>query len=459
MRKLLLSLIIAAFFFGCQFDDDPKLPPVEERIAKATEDLEDLLVAPANGWRIDYRPNFRGGDYLILLDFSRDGNVRIQSDVPANDGEFRDHIIPWRIDSGQGIELILETYGVFHFLFELNQATFGGEFEFIFVQEQEGALIFSSKSDPSAVVFQPAAAGDADLISTNALVDLSQGTFRTPNLAGAGNFVQYNMYLEDINATVSMAMDLDLRRMKIQGIAAGQTTEEILNSTDKLVINHSSVFSIREESLVLEQPRNISFQGQDLSFSSIPIQNLQKITASFCAGQLDSLVTFNSANVAGLGNYTITNSLATTHSEFRELPDDAYGINSGFIYDQDDNPISEAITEVFPDVVAFQWYWGLELNAGGTLNALGWVTVDELNNVSFILREFEATQQGNLLTLNWTGTYFRQESLTQEQIDGANMLTDLIFEGGQVYVLEALSFDDLLEFYNPCNRHKGFIFF
>lgn len=459
MRRLSSFILITTFFLlGCQFDDDPKLPPVEERVADAKEELEDLLIDPANGWRIDYRPNSRGGDYLILLDFARDGNVRIQSDVPANDGEFRDHIIPWRIDAGQGMELILETYGVFHYLFELNETSFGGEFEFIFVNEVEGSLVFTSKSDGSIITFHPANANDADLISTSALIDLNQGTFRQANLAGAGNFVQYNMYLEDIDATVSVSMDLDLRRMKIQGIADGQTVDEILTSTNRQLIDHSSVFSIRNESLVLEQSTSINFGGTELSFSTFPIQDLQKITSSFCTGQVDTLVTFNSDNVAGLGNYTISSSLATTHSRFEQLTDEAYSVNSGFIYNENDDPISDIISDVFPDVVAFQMYWGLELNAGGTLSAMGWVTVDELNNVNFILREFEAQQQGNLVTLDWTGTFFREDQLTQEQIDGANLLTDLIFEGGQFYMLEALTLDGLLEFYNPCNRHKGFIF-
>ena len=88
MKKYVPFLFLLGLL-GCQFNDDPKLPPVEERVADAIEEMEDLLVAPGNGWRIDYRPNDLGGDYLILLDFDRQGNVRIQSDVPANDGEFR----------------------------------------------------------------------------------------------------------------------------------------------------------------------------------------------------------------------------------------------------------------------------------------------------------------------------------------------------------------------------------
>lgn len=456
MRKL-YPILLLVLMFGCQFNDDPKLPPVEERVADAIEEMEDLLVAPANGWRIDYRPNDLGGDYLIIMDFDRQGNVRIQSDVPANDGEFRDHIISYRVDVGSGVELVLETYGVFHYLFELNETSFGGEFEFIFNEEDNGDLVFDSKTDGSVITFQPAASTDPDLISTEAIELLEQGIFRRQNLAGAGNFVQYNMYLQDIDATVSMAMDLDLRRVNIQGIAAGQSINDILTNTSRQEIDHSSVFSIRGEELVLDNSRSISFGGSQITFDRIPIQNIDRIAStSFCAGQVDSLTTFSSSNAAGLGNFTLTSSLAATHSLFEE--GSFAGVSSGFIYDENDDPISDEITALLPDVVAFQIYNGVPLNDGSTLRALGWVTVDELNNVDFILRDFEYEQQGNLATINLLDTFFRQDQLSEEQMDAVTKLSDLIFEGNQVYMMEALTIEGLLEFYNPCNRHKGFFF-
>lgn len=455
MRKYYPYFLIA-LILGCQFNDDPKLPPVEERVAEAIEEMEDLLVAPTNGWRINYRPNNLGGDYLVLLDFDRQGNVRIQSDVPANEGEFRDHIVSYRIDVGSGVELILETYGVFHFLFELNETSFGGEFEFIFSEETNGNLIFNSKSDGSVIIFEPAASTDASLISTEALTLLGQGVFRQQNLAGAGNFVQYNMYLPDHDATVSLSMDLDLRRMNIKGIAAGQTSSEFLASTQRQRIDHGSVFSIRDESLVLEQSRSISFGGAQLTFDRIPIQNFDKITGSFCSGQTDSLVTFNSTNASGLGSFSLTSSVAATHSDFG---DGAFAsVNPGFIYDENDNNVSDFIDETLPGVAALQVYNGLELTDGSILRAMGWVTIDDLNNVDFILRNYEIQQQGNLATINFLDTYFRQDELSQEQMDAVTNLTDLIFEGNQFYLMEALTIEGLLEFYNPCNRYKGFIF-
>lgn len=455
MRKLYPFLLLV-LVLGCQFNDDPKLPPVEERVSDAIEEMEDLLVAPGNGWRIDYRPNDLGGDYLILLDFDRQGNVRIQSDIGANDGEFRDHIVPYRIDVGRGVELVLETYGVFHYLFELNETSFGGEFEFIFNEEQNGDLVFDSKSDGSVIIFQRAIGNEASQISTETISLLGESFFQTPVEALVGNYVLYNMYLEDVDATVSMTIDLDLRRMKIHGIVSGQSINDILTNPTRTEIDHSTVFSISGGSIILAESRNLSFEGKSLTFSSIPIENLEKSTFSFCGDLVDSLAIFSSSNVPTLGNIELTSSLAATHTIFESGTSSS--VNPASIFDADDGlSTSNQISELFPDVVAFQWYYDQPLNDGSTLNAVGWVTVDEQNNVDFILRECELIKQGNLITINWTGTYFRQESLSQEQMDGATDLLDLIFEGGQVYMLDALAQEGLSEFYNPCNRIKSFI--
>ena len=193
MKDWQICSVISLLIVACSFDDGTKLPSVEERGSQAISDLNDLLLAPAHGWKMDYRPTVGSGSVFILLDFNEEGLVRIQSDVSANSGQFRDQLIPYRIDSGQGLELIMETYAVFHYLFELEMATFGGEFEFIFVAKQEDHLVFRSKTDAvlgenTILTFQPASASDSDLISARSFFQLSTGTFQTDDLAGVGFF-------------------------------------------------------------------------------------------------------------------------------------------------------------------------------------------------------------------------------------------------------------------------------
>ena len=138
IRNWTIYVLLIALFWGCSQDEAAKLPSVEKRTQEAIDNLKDALTEPTSGWKLSYQPTNETGAFLILMDFNENGTVRIQSDVTANNGEFRDHTISYRIDSSQGLELVLETYGVFHYLFELDQNTFGGEFEFVFVEDQGG---------------------------------------------------------------------------------------------------------------------------------------------------------------------------------------------------------------------------------------------------------------------------------------------------------------------------------
>jgi hypothetical protein len=140
--RLHIGFFILLFgLLGCT-EEENDLPSVEVRKSEAIEDLVDLLTDPINGWKIDYQPVDNAGIYFMVLQFNDDGEVRILSDVGANEGEFFDQTLTYRIDAALGLELILETYGVFHYLFELESANFGGEFEFVFVEGDDNKLIF-----------------------------------------------------------------------------------------------------------------------------------------------------------------------------------------------------------------------------------------------------------------------------------------------------------------------------
>lgn len=463
MKNWAIYCFLLVVLVSCTEDNGPQLPSVEERVAEAVGNLTGQLTAPGNGWRIDYTPTPGTGSFLVLLDFNDDGTVRIQSDVIANDGEFRDQTIPYRIDNAQGLELILETYGVFHFLFERQQATFGGEFEFLFVGEQEGGLIFSSKSDATlpentVLVFQEASGNDANLISTEALPALNRGIFQTPDLAGIGNFAPYNIYLENANATISTTIDLDNRRIKLHGIASGRTQEEVLGSTNRTSINSSSTFTVENEVVFLDDPQSVRLGLSNFNISRIPVQNVTESTISYCNGRTESIVQMSSDNVTGLGDITLESTLFQTHSSFQPDDEDFYNINYIFIYDQDDNSIADEIEAIYPDVVAFQWYYGLSLSDGSTLNAVGFITVDDLNNADFFLREFNFSQSGNAITLNFTGENFiTDDEPTDAEIAGLEAITDQIFGDGEVFIIETITTEDIFEFFNPCNGYKGFL--
>lgn len=456
-KSIFIWLCFMTVIVSCRFDDEPKLPSVDKRVADAIEDLTDELVAPSNGWRLNYRPTSETGTFFILMDFNEDGTVRIQSDVSANDGEFRDHVITYRIDSSQGLQLILETYGVFHYLFELEQNSFGAEFEFIFVEEDNGDLVFRSKTDPSSdnttLIFEPAVASDSNLISTEAINDLNQGIFTSPNLGGIGQVGLFNFYVADNDHTISMVFDLDRRVAKILGAAVGHGDPATLSSITG--IGNESAFSLSGEQVIFDQAQSFSFGGTTYSIGQIPIENEFKTFESFCVGQQDSIV--NLSGTASWGDFTAKSSVFQTANNFVPAPNDVYGVNAFFVYDENDNSIIEQMENVFPDVVALQWYYELEI-ADSVFTGVGFVTVDEFNDAEFYLRGFDFTKTGNFFELTFNGNdLITDDNITQEEMDGLEQLTDLIFNGGEVYVIEIINQGGLFEFYNPCNKYKGFL--
>ncbi|MCP4458398.1 MAG: DUF4302 domain-containing protein [Cytophagales bacterium] len=455
-----ISALLVTLFLGCSQDEGAKLPTVEERTSEAVDNLKDVLTEPTNGWTLSYRPTNETGAFLILMTFNENGTVQIQSDVSANDGEFIDHTISYRIDSFQGLELIMETYGVFHYLFELEQNTFGGEFEFIFVKEDNEDLIFTSKTDASDIttlVFEPSGANDSDLISTEAIDILRQGIFSGDELAGIGGMGNFNFHIPSTNHTISVALDLEKRIIKLLGIAEGQDMNEIISTSKIANLNKTTSFSLQNESIVLDQSQTISFGGIEYEVTQIPIGNFSETTDSFCTGQQETIV--NIAGNASFGNFTATSSPFQSYNGFQPDPDDLYGVTHFFIYDQDDNSISDQIEAVFQNVVAFQWYYNFEIDQDSLLNAVGFVTVDEFNNVDFFLRGFDVIQNGNYLQLSFNGKdLITVDNPTAEELAGLDQLTDEIFSGGNIYVMELLNIGGLFEFYNPCNKYKGFLF-
>src|SRR5690606_6989705 len=130
----------------------------DERVAEAKAALKQDLTA--NPWKLKYKPEQGAGSFWMLLEFNDNDQVTIKSDLGSNEGKYYEQTISYRIDSSLGLELILETYSVFSFLFEQDQATFLAEYEFHYVNKTpDNALVFRSKTDvgnPTILLFQQA---------------------------------------------------------------------------------------------------------------------------------------------------------------------------------------------------------------------------------------------------------------------------------------------------------------
>jgi hypothetical protein len=459
MKNWITYCFLLLLFSGCDVNEDPKLDSVEDRISAATKVLNDALIAPSNGWRLYYQPTNSSGRFLMLLDFRTDGTVRIQSDITANEGEFRDQIIPYRIDSSLGIELILETYGVFHYLFELRQSSFGAEFEFIFEDFEGDDLIFKSKTDAGDITqlrFEPALSSDESLISTESVQFLEQGIFQRHNMGSIGGFANYNLYLSANNHTLSFVLELDTRVALILGVSTGQDLPEIITNSSITSINQRLAYTYQSGAISFDEAIEFTHESVQYSINAIPLEDFELIDASFCDSQNYSQRTFSSTNAPNLGSFTMSSSLFQSRNNFQS--DGLHSINHNFLYDQEDKPIADQVESILPNVVIFQWYQDYELSSDSTINAIGFVTVDELNNAEFFLRGFDYTQVGNYFEITFNGfDIYSDENTSEEKKNELNELTDTIFAGGAVYVMELLNIDGLYEFYNPCNGYKGFL--
>ncbi|MEQ9415579.1 MAG: DUF4302 domain-containing protein, partial [Cyclobacteriaceae bacterium] len=215
MLRSLIAILIFLFITVSCTEDNTDLPPVEERVKEAIDGLKSDLTAPTNGWRLEYQPTEESGTFLILMKFTPDGNVNIKSDVPNNSGEFFNHTISYRVDNALGLELILETYGVFHYLFELDQATFGAEFEFLFKKKEGDGLIFQSISDtsnPTQLVFTPAGANDENEFAREFTENLGQFNLENPQIFGNISPTQ-QLILSDKNISIFWTIDLTKRNL------------------------------------------------------------------------------------------------------------------------------------------------------------------------------------------------------------------------------------------------------
>ncbi|MEM9337841.1 MAG: DUF4302 domain-containing protein [Bacteroidota bacterium] len=462
MKNWIFFGIVTSLMLGCGVDDSAELPPVEVREQEAIDNLRSLLVAPENGWSIDYRPNVNSGSFAILLNFNADGTVRVQSDINAINGQLRDQTITYRIDVAQNVELILETYTAFHYLFELDRATFGGEFEFLFLEAQESNLLFESKSDigvdVTLLTFVPATADQSNGLSAEAFTQLGSGRLNEPLATDVDDFSPYNLYIEANDHTLSTTINLDQRVIRFHGIAQGQTMTQIETNGVRASIGRETRFGIANNTIVLDQTISAGLGGINYTISEIPLQNFGETTEVFCAGQNEMLTGFNSDGVTGLGDITLTSSLFQTHSTFRPGSGEVHAINPFFLFDENDSTLLQDIEGVFPDAAFFVWYNEFQFSQDSVLNSIGFVTVDELNNLLFYLREFTAVKNGNHFILTFNGENdITDRNVTPEQIAGLEQLTNEIFSGGEVYLFEISSTDEIYEFYNPCNKYKGYV--
>jgi hypothetical protein len=434
MKKGIISLwMLLIVLTSCKDDINIFEKTADERTAEAIANLKEELASPAEGWRLKYRPENESGSYYVLLKFDNDDQVTIKTDLGANNGEFFDQTTTYRIDSSLGLELIMESYCFFSYLFEQEQATFGAEFEFNYLRKNDdGSLVFESKTDvidKTILVFEPATAADqTNLLGINLSTKLNTVADDLENFTSS-----YKLTYDDRNVVLYVSVD-DFRRT----ISFRSATRK--DNTGFTNVNFTTPYVLKKDSLVLDVELSRTILSNNISIKSIYFGALVNSTLNICASPLDihSMAGVTSANddVSLESSLFDASGALFTADDFFVASIDVVFINGVSAWQQIQQDVHGAL--------AMQLYYD---NDG--FYGLGFVIQNDDGSITFALREFTPVVTGNKVVFNFEpGISIFGEPNTDADVNNINIYLNLLTDGGNTYVFQYNS--DIFEFHNPC---------
>jgi hypothetical protein len=420
----------------------------DERVIETIGELKADLVAPANGWKLRYRPEQGSGSYYVFMNFEENGDVRIRTDLGANDGEFFDQTITYRVDSRLGIELIMENYCFFSFLFEQNFATFLAEFEFKFVtRTPDDALVFSSKSDitsPTILLFQEALPNEADnTLGTTVATNLNTLADDLGNIAPAAKLTYTN---KDLLFFVSL--DNFGRTLSFTGAARKSN----INVTQ--AVDFFTPYIINGDSIIFDEVFSGTYLGNTISIRSIKFNNLTDGEINVCTDPIP---------IHAYTGVTSANDPVTLETSLLDLRGSTFATVADFYICPINNIIDNGVfvgNKVAEDIkgaLAMQIYYNYDLGDGVPFYAIGFFIQNVNGTITFALREFTSVLTNNnlVLTIAPEIQIFGEQN-TEADVDNINIYIDALAGGGDTYVFEYV--ENFYEFFNPCTGWS-FVFY
>ena len=440
MKKALTLFWMLAVLISCK-DDEINVfeKTADERASEAIASLKDDLTSPPSGWKLKYRPEAESGSFYVFLKFQEDNTVNIRTDLGANDGEFFDQTIKYRIDNSLGLELIIENYSFFSFLFEQDAATFGAEYEFNFVNKTpDDALVFSSKTDasnPTILLFEEATSSEADeLLGTEVSQNLNIMADDLDNIAPSLKFTYTN---KDLLFFVSLD---DFRRTINFTIAARKS-----NNLNRQAVDFSTPYIIRGDSIVFDSPLTGTFLGNSINIKSLKLNTLSDGELNVCPAPIPihSYSGFTSSNDA----ITLETSLLDINGAGFATLSDFYVAPLGNILNNGESAGQDVANDI-TGAQAMQLYYNYDLG-GEPFYGIGFYIVNTDGTTTFALREFTPVLTGNNLVFNFAPeiSIFGNPD-TDANTDNVNIYLDALTEGDNTFVFEYA--DGIYEFFNPC---------
>jgi hypothetical protein len=432
--------IVIVILTSCKDDDVAifdKTP--DERVAEAITNLKQDLVAPPNGWRLRYRPESESGSFYVLMDFDEDNTVHIKSDLGSNDGQFFDQRVTYRIDNSLGLELIIETYSFFSFLFEQDNATFLAEYEFNFVNRTpDEALVFNSKTDtgtPTVLLFEQASPDDVSLLGTQLSTNLN---FMSEDL----KMVASSLKLTYQNRDLSLFLVLDTFRRILTINSGARNTNPLVTEA----LNFNTPYILKGDSIVLDDRFSATVLNNTISIKSIKLSTLTEGTLIACA---------NPIVVHSLAGATSSNDQVKLETTLRDPSGASFAQASDFFNSPVEyifNNGESAALEVRQNITGAQYmqlYYDYDIGSGTPFYGIGFYIQNVNGTVTFALRQFTPTLEANRLIFDFAPDIsIFGEPNTDANIDNINIYLDAMTEGDNTYVFQVQ--EDVYEFFNPC---------
>jgi hypothetical protein len=428
---------------GCKDDDINKFDKTaDERVAEAIADLKSKLTAPANGWKLLYTPEDGYGSFLVLLDFQDNDMVTIKTDLSAESGKFYEQTVGYRIDSSLGLELIIENYSFFAYLFEFDRATFGAEFEFLYQhQNDNGSLLFSSKTDVSdnatQLLFTEAGEGDLDDLG----VDVAQKvTAMSEDLQKITTSLR--MTYEDKNLIFYLSLDEPYRRLTFTSASRKSNTDQTQQ------INFTTGYYLRNDSIVLQSPLAGSFVGVTTSVKGIQLNNAQGSTLTLCA---DPIPLHGYKGVTSAGDDVLLEATLADASGPTFVATDLYSAPVGNVAYLGESAYAQVIADL-PTATHFQLYYNTALSDGSVLTGIGFRIQNPSGTITYALWEFVPVFDGNNLKFNFAPEISQLGTgpTSAENLAAVTKYVEYLTNGGNTFVFQYS--EGVYEFSNPCTN-------
>lgn len=443
-RSLNILIGLSALLVSACQDDDVNVfeKTADQRTAEAIAALKSELTEPANGWRMLYKPIAEGGSYIVLLDFDDDNKVTIRTDLGANDGEFFEQTIGYRIDNSLGLELVFENYSFFSFLFEQQQATFGAEFEFEYLEKEGDELIFQSKTDivsPTIITLEPAGPSDINLLGFEAASGLSALSDDFPKRFSSSLRMTY----ENKDLVFFVSLD-DFTRIITISRAANKS-----NLDNDVAINFTSPYVLKGDSISFENRLTRNVLGNAISIKGIYLNTLSDASIDVCGGPVP---THSYSGVTSQGDaVTLATTLIDITGATFATESDFYFAPLSFIVNDQGFAAQPEIEQTVQGALEMHLYYGIELADNSLLYGIGFVVQNNDGSVTFVLKEFTPVITGNQITFNFEDDYtlFGNET-TDANVDNIDFFLEKLTQGNQTYVYQFS--DGIYEFHNPCTE-------